>query len=120
MGDVLPGSLAVNGPIRAKSLTLSQTGWPDYVFDSAYHLQPLNEVENYVRANKHLPGVPTAATVEKEGLSVGEVQAVMLRKIEELTLYNIAQQKELDALRQELHEMREQMRPSKKYRKRRK
>ncbi len=118
--DVLHSSLAVNGPIRAKSLTLSQTGWPDYVFDSSYHLLPLNEVEDYVRSNKHLPGVPAAAVVEKEGFSVGDVQSVMLKKIEELTLYNIAQQKELDALRQELNEMRKQMRPSKKYRKRRK
>ena len=103
MGDVVHSSLAVNGPIKAKSLILSQSGWPDYVFDSAYHLLPLQEVERYIQMNKHLPGVPAASTVEKDGLSVGDAQAVMLKKIEELTLYVVAQQKELDELRKEVY-----------------
>jgi hypothetical protein len=94
--DILHSSLAVNGPVRARSLTLSQQGWPDYVFDSSYRLMPLKEVKNYIQQNSHLPGVPSAAEISRDGLSVGDIQATLMKKIEELTLYNIQQEKRID------------------------
>jgi len=105
MNELSPGSLAVNGPIKAKSLTLSQIGWPDYVFDSTYRLNSLKEVEDYIRRNNHLPGIPSAAAVEKDGFSVGEVQTALLKKIEELTLYNIAQEKKIEELNKKIEDI---------------
>ncbi|HWK02992.1 MAG TPA: hypothetical protein VNS58_05150 [Puia sp.] len=94
-GNAILSSLAVNGTIAAQRLKLSQTGWPDYVFGRNYDLPKLNEIEEYIRRNGHLPGIPSAAEVEKKGVDVGDHQAAVLKKIEELTLYNIAQEKEL-------------------------
>ena len=94
---VLNSSLAVNGPVRAKSLTLSAdaTGWPDYVFDSSYQLPDLHEVQQYIQVHRHLPGMPSAGDVAGSGINVGENQAVLLQKIEELTLYAVGQQEQL-------------------------
>jgi uncharacterized coiled-coil protein SlyX len=94
----------VNGPIRAKSLTLSQTGWPDYVFDSSYRLMTLQQVERYIHTNRHLPGITSAAEIEKEGLSVGDIQSGLLKKIEELTLYSIDQEKKISSQEKQLDE----------------
>jgi hypothetical protein len=87
--------LSVNGNIKAKKLIVSQVGWPDYVFSKNYKLKPLSEVDQFIKTNKHLPDMPSAKEVEKRGLDVGKAQALLLKKIEELTLYLIAQQKEL-------------------------
>lgn len=94
-------SLAVNGKVLAQEVRV-RTGWADYVFDKAYALRPLADVEAYIRANHHLPGVPSAAKVEAEGIQVGEMHAVLLSKIEELTLYVIRQQKEIEALKKQV------------------
>ena len=92
--------LAVNGNILTKKVRVTQNGWPDYVFDSAYKLQPLENVANYIKNNKHLPDVPAAAEMSKEGgLDLGDNQAVLMRKIEELTLYMITQQKQIEELK---------------------
>jgi hypothetical protein len=90
MGTIDPGDyrLAVNGKIRAKKVVV-ETSWSDYVFDKAYKLQSLSSLESFIRQNKHLPGVPTAKEVEKNGISVGESQALLLKKIEEMTLHLI-------------------------------
>jgi len=96
-----PYNLAVNGKILAQEVRV-RTGWADYVFDKNYRLRPLAEVEAYIRANQHLPGVPSAAKVEAEGIQVGETHALLLSKIEELTLYVIQQQKEIEALKKKL------------------
>jgi len=70
--DVLRSSLAVNGPIRAKRLTLEgETNWPDYVFDSAYRLNSLPAVEAYIQKEHHLPGVPAAAEIQRQGVECG-------------------------------------------------
>jgi hypothetical protein len=87
--------LAVNGNIRAKKIIVSQTGWPDYVFDSSYTLRSLAEVENYIAKNKRLPEMPSVKEVEEKGVSVGDNQALLLKKIEELTLYMIKQDKRI-------------------------
>jgi hypothetical protein len=90
--------LTVNGTVRAKEVIVD-TGWSDYVFDPDYRLAPLAEVERQIKTEKHLPGIPTAAEVMATGISVGDMQARLLRKIEELTLHQIAQEKEIAALK---------------------
>ena len=74
-------------------------GWADYVFDKTYKLASLQSVEKYIAQNNHLPDVPSAATVAKSGIDLGDNQAVLLKKIEELTLYVIKLQKEIDQLK---------------------
>lgn len=92
--------LSVNGTIRAKEVRV-ETGWADYVFDNAFALRPLAEVEQFVKENKHLPDVTPAADIQAEGLQVAKVMTEMMRKIEELTLYAIEQNKRLEKLEQE-------------------
>jgi hypothetical protein len=104
IGTTNPGNskLAVEGSISARSVKVTTTTpFPDYVFYHGYKLRPLGEVETYVKQNQHLPDVPSAAEVKREGLNLGEMDAVLLRKIEELTLYVIEQNKQLDQLRRE-------------------
>jgi hypothetical protein len=89
--------LSVEGTIRTRKVRVDPGTWADYVFESDYKLRPLKEVEQYIQQEKHLPEVPSAAEIKKEGLDVGDNQAVLLKKIEELTLYVIQQQKQLEA-----------------------
>lgn len=88
--------LAVNGNILAKKVKVTATGWPDYVFHPSYRLMPLEKLEAYIKANRHLPEVVSAAEVERDGLDLGDNQAALLKKIEELTLYVIELKKMLD------------------------
>lgn len=85
--------LAVNGDIFSKRVKVTQSGWPDFVFRKDYFLPPLQQVEKYIIHNGHLPGIPAAAEVEKDGLDLGEMNKKLLQKVEELTLYLIQQQK---------------------------
>ncbi len=85
--------LSVNGKIRAKEIKVETANWPDYVFEEGYQNQSLAEIEQFVRQNKHLPGVPTAKQVEQEGVELGEMNKILLKKIEELTLLLIDQNK---------------------------
>jgi hypothetical protein len=98
LADIGPsrGSLAIHGTIQAKKLILSPDGWADYVFDSSYQLPSLTEVEAYIHREHHLPGIPSAAQVKKDSLDIGAGQTALLKKIEELTLYNIDQQKKIE------------------------
>jgi hypothetical protein len=98
--------LSVAGNIRAHLLKVYVTGWADYVFEKDYKLLSLAEVEKYIQQHKHLPGVPSASEVTNEGLDVGGNQATLLKKIEELTLYMIEQNKKLAAQEKELQELR--------------
>ena len=86
--------------ISAKEVKVTSTGWPDYVFAPDYNLMPLTEVAAYIASNGHLPEVPSADDVAANGLSLGESQALLLKKIEELTLYMIAMQQENEALKE--------------------
>ena len=88
--------LAVNGTIKAKEIIVETTGWSDYVFADDYALPSLSAVEAHIKTNKHLPGIPSAAEVATDGISLGDMQARLLAKIEELTLHQIAQQKLLN------------------------
>lgn len=83
--------------------------WADYVFASDYKLMPLKEVEAFVKENKHLPGVASAKTLAKEGIDLGAMQAKQMEKIEELTLYLIEQNKQIEKQNKEIEELKEQM-----------
>jgi len=99
------GKLAVNGYIYSKKVIVTQSGWSDYVFHPGYHLRSLPEVEKFIQKQQHLPDVPSVADVEKDGIDLGDNQATLLRKIEELTLYVIAQDKKLKLLEKQLHQL---------------
>jgi hypothetical protein len=88
--------LSVDGNIRTRKVHIDQDSWADYVFESNYRLRPLKEVEQYIQQEKHLPDVPSAAEVKKEGLDLGDNQVLLLKKIEELTLYVIEQNKKIE------------------------
>ncbi len=94
--------LEVAGTIRAKEVKIENSNWPDYVFSKNYKLPSLHEVARHIEENKHLPGIPSAEEVSKEGINVSEMQAKLLQKIEELTLYTIEQNKRIEALEKEL------------------
>ena len=99
IGTVTPTyKLDVCGTIRANEVRV-ETGWCDYVFADDYNLPALAEVEAYIKANRHLPGVTAGPVIENEGLEVGKTSAQMIKKIEELTLYVIDLQKQVDLLK---------------------
>jgi hypothetical protein len=88
--------LAVNGRMIASSVTvLDYANWPDYVFNKGYQLLPLTTVQNYINQNHHLPEMPSAVDVEKNGVNVGEIIRLQTKKIEELTLYLLEKEKQL-------------------------
>ncbi len=87
--------LSVNGNIKAKRLIVTQTGWADYVFDKNYTLMPVDSLSTYINTHKHLPEMPTTKDVQDNGVDVGNNQTLLLKKIEELTLYIIEQHKQL-------------------------
>ena len=88
-----------DGSLKVKDLKVTLTGWSDFVFDDGYNLRPLGEVERYIDANRHLPDIPSAQEVEEEGVDVGEMNKLLLQKVEELTLYVIDLQKQIDELK---------------------
>lgn len=100
IGTTAPGQykLAVEGTIGARKVKVTQSSWADYVFENNYKLPTLKEVELFIRQNKHLPGVPSAKEVGENGLDLGDNQAVLLKKIEELTLYILEQNKQIENL----------------------
>ena len=83
---------------------VNSSTWADYVFGEKYALPSLNEVANYIRTNKHLPGVPSAQEVEKNGVDMVEMDAVLLKKVEELTLYILEQNKRIENLENQVKE----------------
>jgi hypothetical protein len=91
--------LQSNGKIMAKEIEVLADLWPDYVFEEGYTLKSLDEVEDYIAKHKHLPGVPSAKEIEQDGLNLGDMDAMLLEKIEELTLYVIELEKEISALK---------------------
>jgi hypothetical protein len=97
IGTSNPGSfkLAVEGKIGAREVQVILTNpWPDYVFEREYKLPSLDEVQSYIDQNKHLPDMPSAKELEKNGVLLGEMNALLVKKIEELTLYMIELKKE--------------------------
>lgn len=106
-------SLVVEGGILTEQVLIkSHWDWPDFVFASDYKLMPLSELKSYIQDNHHLPDVPSESQVSEQGFEVGEMQSVLLKKIEELTLYTIQlqeqcekQQKLIDCLEQRIGEL---------------
>ncbi|ACU03273.1 hypothetical protein [Pedobacter heparinus] len=85
--------LSVKGKIRAQEIKVENTNWPDYVFTKDYTLPTLQQTENHIKEKGHLPGIPSAAEVKANGIDLGEMNAKLLQKIEELTLHLIEQDK---------------------------
>jgi len=99
--------LSVDGKVVAEELLIEDSGnWPDYVFEDGYELMSLEQLEESINLNNHLPGLPNASEVEENGFSVGEMQKIFLEKLEELTLYTIAQEKRIKALEEENEKLR--------------
>lgn len=87
------GNAALQGKLEAKEVKVTTTPTADFVFEEKYDLPKLEEVEKFILENKHLPEIASAKVMEKEGVNIGEFQIKLLQKIEELTLYTIAQNK---------------------------
>lgn len=94
--------LAVNGKIHTKEVRVDLIGWPDYVFDENYDLPSLREVEKYIKENGHLENIQSTEEVEANGVLLGEMNKKLLEKIEELTLYLIQQNKDIDELKKQV------------------
>ena len=111
--------LTVKGQIHTQEVLVDLKGAvaPDYVFENyfkgnsklnpAYEFLPLSEVEQFIEKNHHLPGVPSAKVLEKEGMALKSMNLILLEKVEELTLYLIEQQKEIDALKETISSSKE-------------
>ncbi|MEJ5092110.1 hypothetical protein GEO21_18935 [Sphingobacterium faecium] len=94
IGTISPQELlSVKGNIRAHQIKVETANWPDYVFHDDYNLKSLDFVEKFIQSNGHLPDVPKAEIVEKDGYSLNEMDKILLKKIEELTLYLIQEKK---------------------------
>ncbi len=103
-------ALAVNGTALFTKATVRLTGtWPDYVFEPTNKLPTLAEVEAYITKHKHLEGVPSAAEVKEKGIDLGDNQTVLLKKVEELTLYMIELNKKVEVLAKENEELKQKV-----------
>ncbi|WP_299458822.1 hypothetical protein [uncultured Microscilla sp.] len=103
LAGALTGTSAnFSGRVQANSLTLNVGSFPDYVFAKNYDLMPLEQVEAYINANHHLPKVPKAAKVEKEGMNVAQINVLLVEKVEELTLHLIEQNKQMKQMQQKM------------------
>ena len=110
IGTTNPGSykLAVEGKIGAHEIVVTTDGWSDFVFNNDYKLKDLEEVESFIEENNHLPDVPSEKEVMENGIALGEMDAKLLQKIEELTLYMIEQNKETKAMKAQLNKLSEE------------
>jgi hypothetical protein len=95
-------ALSVNGSIRSKQIKVEIANWPDYVFKKDYTLISLSEVKTYIDQNQHLPDMPSAQEIAKDGLNLVEMNKLLLKKVEELTVYLIEQNKRIEKLETDL------------------
>ena len=95
-----------DGLLRAREIRVDQDTWADNVFDDDYNLPKLGDVAQFIKVNHHLPGVPSAEQIDQDGLNLGEMQKIQMQKIEELTLYLIKLNNEVETLRNELNKLR--------------
>lgn len=97
--------VSVEGKLIATTVTALPFGsWPDYVFEKDYQLRPLADVKKYIEENKHLPGILPAACMEKQGVELGDISKRLTEKVEELTLYILQQQEQIDELKKMISE----------------
>jgi len=97
--------LYVEQGIRTRKVKVDVGSWPDYVFHKSYQLPTLEEVEKFIKTHQHLPEVPSADNVAKDGLDLGDNQSILLKKIEELTLYVIEQNKKIEQMQSRIQEL---------------
>jgi hypothetical protein len=111
IGTNNPGSykLAVEGKIGAREVNVTTAAWADFVFNEDYTLRPLAEVEQFIQQNGHLPDVPSEAEVLENGIDLGAMDAKLLQKIEELTLYMIEQNRLIQRQQQEIELLKEKI-----------
>jgi len=101
--------LAVDGKVLTEEVRVELSGdWPDYVFENDYKLTPFDKLRNFIAENKHLPNIPAAAEVEKNGFELGDMQKRMVEKIEELTLYMLQLESEMKEMKGQLEELKKQ------------
>ena len=93
--------LGADGLLMAKEIKVTLTDWPDYVFDESHSLPSLETTEAYIKDNGHLPGVPSAAEIEQDGSDLGQMNKILMQKVEELTLQVIELNKQLKELKGE-------------------
>jgi len=98
--------LFVETGIRTRRITVDLATWPDYVFKPDYFLPSLPSVAAYIKANHHLPGMPSADSVAKNGVDLGNNQAQLLEKVEQLTLYAIDLEKQVEDLQKQAEQLR--------------
>ena len=106
--------LAVEGKIRATEIKVEALPWPDFVFEDGYELRTLEETEQFINENKHLPDLPKESEVLENGINLGKMDAKLLQKIEELTLYMIEMNKELKIVQEKNLALEEEIRTLKK------
>ncbi len=96
-----------NGIIHASSYTAENPPWADFVFDESYNLLKLEDVEKFIKENKHLPEVPSEKEVSRNGVDLVDMNAKLLQKVEELTLYLIQQNKKINDLQEQITELKQ-------------
>ena len=104
-GEEFQESVLINGEVNAELVRVTAGVWYDNVLSPNYQLPSLNEVEVFIRANHHLPDIPSEQEVKKEGIDVGQMNALLLKKIEELTLYLIDLKKENESIKNEIYKL---------------
>ncbi|WP_123849670.1 hypothetical protein [Chitinophaga lutea] len=110
IGTANPQSkLAVAGEITAQKVKVTATGWPDYVFRPGYVLRSLDDLESFIMKHQHLPDVPSEKEVLSAGIDMADMNARLLRKVEELTLYIIRQEKEMKEMKALVGQLAEKM-----------
>jgi hypothetical protein len=102
-------TLSVNGNIRAKQVKVESANWPDYVFKKEYQLPSLQEVKAYIDQNQHLPEIPSEQQIAKEGLNLGEMNKLLMKKVEELTLYMIEMKEDIKDLQKQNKDLKKQI-----------
>jgi hypothetical protein len=114
IGDKVPQGihsdfrLAVEGKILAQSIYVTAAtaaNWADYVFEDNYQLTELGELEKFYKKNKHLPEIPTAKEVAENGVDLAEMNVLLLKKVEELTLYVVDQQHKYEQLKKDMESL---------------
>jgi len=103
--------LTVKGEILCTQVNITEiNNIPDYVFDTNYKLKSLlNEVEPFIIKNKHLPDVPSAKDIKNNGMNIGDMNVILLKKVEELTLYTIEQQKTIEIFKEQIEKLNKQV-----------
>jgi hypothetical protein len=97
--------LFVEGQIRARQVKVDEDAWPDYVFAKDYKLPSLQNIQQFIKENNHLPGIPSAGEVQTKGLNLGQNQAALMQKVEELTLYLIRQDQQIKEQQKQINEL---------------